>query len=579
MGTYSYTGNNPATNDVEIVTVTSNGIYDIEAFGGQGGAASGGSGGDGVEIGGLVQLYAGETLKIIVGGQGGEGELIGPYGAYNRGGGGGGGGSFVLIGNGQGSYQPLAIAGGGGGGGTGRLGYAYSGSTSTAAGNGGPFRNGGSGGVNGGGGGNGYVGGGGGGGGFAGSGGPGGQGGGYGGNSTGGTAGTHSYGGGYGGFYGYDSGGFGGGGGGSFSRFYGGGIYGSGGGGGGYGGGGGGNVIGSGGGGGGGSFFAGTPLVDTATHTGAGEVIITQESICYLRGTRILTPTGEAAVEDLHIGDLVVTRFGGIRPISWIGRQSFAAAFLRHDPDRLPVCIRAGALAERTPARDLYVSPGHSMLIGGTLILAEALVNGVTITQDWCPAEVHYYQLDLGTHDCVIAEAAWSETFADGPGLRDMFHNRAEFETLFPEYSPPNALTLCAPRPERGADLDAALRPLVARAAAHARPGPLQGYIDRITDNRIPGWAFDAAHPDLPMLLDVFLGETHLGSVLACDYRADLQAAGFGRGRCSFLFTAPITLTPDILHTVSVRRAADGAELTFTDAGRAAFSTVIKAAA
>ena len=66
--------------------------------------------------------------------------------------------------------------------------------------------------------------------------------------------------------------------------------------------------------------------------------------LCYLAGTRILTPTGEVAVEDLRIGDTVVTRWQGIQPIKWIGRQSFAERFLKGNRDRIPVRIKAGAL-------------------------------------------------------------------------------------------------------------------------------------------------------------------------------------------------------------------------------------------
>jgi hypothetical protein len=285
-------------------------------------------------------------------------------------------------------------------------------------------------------------------------------------------------------------------------------------------------------------------------------------SICYLRGTHILTPTGEVMVENLHMGDKVVTRFGGIRPIRWVGRQSFDARFLKRNIDQLPVRIRAGALGDRLPARDLYVSPGHSMLIGDQLILAASLVNGITITQDWCPDEVHYYQLDLGTHDCVIAEGTFSESFADGPGLRDKFHNLAQFEQLYPNHCPPDELVLCATRPERGHALDEALRPIVARASTGLRPGPVQGWIDRITNHwKIEGWAQDSHYPELPVLLEILLNNQPVGQVLACDYRADLKGAGFGRGHCSFIFTSPVKLTSELLQHLRVRRVSDGAEI------------------
>jgi probable HAF family extracellular repeat protein len=294
------------------------------------------------------------------------------------------------------------------------------------------------------------------------------------------------------------------------------------------------------------------------------------ETLCYLRGTRILTPNGEVPVEDLRIGDLVVTRQGGFRAVKWIGRQSCDARFVARDKARLPVRIRAGALGEGLPARDLYVSPGHSMLVDGTLLLASTLVNGVTITHE-CPeamTQIDYFQPELEGHDCILAEGAWSETFADGPGLRSAYHNAAEFWALYSDYRTPDEIMLCAPRPERGAALEAALRPLVARASAGQAPGHLHGSIDRVSGREIDGWAFDAAHPHLPVLVEVVLDGTVIHTALACDFRPDLRDAGFGLGRCAFFLSLPDVLPDALLHTLQVRRAGDGAVLAMSEACR-----------
>ncbi len=348
-------------------------------------------------------------------------------------------------------------------------------------------------------------------------------------------------------------GGFGGGGGGSTG----------GGGGGGYSGGGGGK---NNGGGGGGSYDGGTNQVLVAgENTGNGFVVLTL--LCFLRGTHILTATGAVCVEDLCIGDRLVTRFGGIQPVKWIGRQTFQSRFVEGNRDHIPVCIRAGALGESVPARDLYISPGHSMLIGGQLVLARNLVNGVTITQDWAPNEINYYQIELERHDCVIAEGAWSETYADGPGLRDQFHNADEFAELYPDQPPAPELMLCAPRPERGARLDTALRPVVARAAEALKPGQLRGSIDLVEAPwTINGWAQDMLHPELPVLLEVLIDGKIVGTTLACDYRADLDKAKIGAGRCAFFLTSPMRLRPELLSTVEIRRASDHAALRMSDA-------------
>ena len=84
-------------------TVPSTGIYDITAYGAQGGILSGFySGGKGAHISGSFTLTGGEVLSILVGGLGQSG------GSQNMG---GGGGSFVV----NSSTNPLVVAGGGAG--------------------------------------------------------------------------------------------------------------------------------------------------------------------------------------------------------------------------------------------------------------------------------------------------------------------------------------------------------------------------------------------------------------------------------------------------------------------------------
>jgi len=313
-----------------------------------------------------------------------------------------------------------------------------------------------------------------------------------------------------------------------------------------------------------------------ASELGSGVVVLNTVDdcapppLCYARGTMILTDRGERPIETLRAGDMVATLGGGFRAIRWIGEQRYEARVV--PPGAAPILIRAGALGEGIPRRDLRVAPFHSMLVDGRLVYAERLVNGVTILREPPPRELHYYQLDLGGHDCVLAEGAWSESYADFPGGRAAFDNAADHARRFPDHVPPPEVVLCYPRPERGPELEIVLRPIAARASAAAEaPGPLAGAVDRIVAAapdawRVSGWALDPSCPDMPQRLDVVLDGEVIGTVLACDYRWDLARAGLRRGWCSFAFRVAGTITTAQAMRLEVRRSADDRSLAKTPA-------------
>ena len=139
---------------------------------------------------------------------------------------------------------------------------------------------------------------------------------------------------------------------------------------------------------------------------------------------------GEVLVEDLAIGDTLVTADGQTRPVKWIGRQSVVAAFA--EPVRsYPVCIAAGALGEAVPARDLFLSPDHALLIDGVLVQAGALVNGTTVTRVMNPeARFTYFHVETEDHAIILAEGTPAETFVSNVTRRTL-DNYAEYEALF----------------------------------------------------------------------------------------------------------------------------------------------------
>jgi hypothetical protein len=135
---------------------------------------------------------------------------------------------------------------------------------------------------------------------------------------------------------------------------------------------------------------------------------------CFLKGTKILTAEGERKIEDLAIGDLLPTGFGGLRPVQWIGRYPRR----KSDPskpwvkDVLPIRIARSALGPNVPYVDLFVTAHHSLLIDGVLVPADILINGTTITRYEASEydELEYFHIKLESHDVIYAEGAPAET-------------------------------------------------------------------------------------------------------------------------------------------------------------------------
>jgi hypothetical protein len=165
---------------------------------------------------------------------------------------------------------------------------------------------------------------------------------------------------------------------------------------------------------------------------------------CFLRGTRILTAEGDRKVEDLIVGDLLPTVFGGARPIQWIGRFPFrrsdqAKAWVR---GALPIRIARSALGPDIPNADLYITRTHALLIDGILVPVCNLINGTTITRyDACALdELEFFHIKLELHDVIYAEGAPCET------LVYVDENAVNFVEYLRRYGPPTInYARCAP--------------------------------------------------------------------------------------------------------------------------------------
>jgi len=198
------------------------------------------------------------------------------------------------------------------------------------------------------------------------------------------------------------------------------------------------------------------------------EGVIITDNPCFGAGTRILTPNGEIAVEDLAVGDEVLTAregFESIAPIIWVGQRTIDLA--RHAmPEKVrPVRILAGAFGPGLPERDLVLSPDHALFIDGHLIEAKTLVNGVTVLVDKNIRYVTYHHIELARHDIVLAEGLPAETYLES-GNRRMFESDAAPMVLHPDFVSRRREQACARLAVSGPVVTAARQRLLDRALA-----------------------------------------------------------------------------------------------------------------
>ena len=154
---------------------------------------------------------------------------------------------------------------------------------------------------------------------------------------------------------------------------------------------------------------------------------------CFLKGTKISTPSGDRLVQDLQIGDEVQT-LTGPKTIKWIGYNKFTKEEGRawHD-NVMPIRVARFAIDDRTPHRDLYLSPLHCIFFSEALIPVMYLINEASIAQGM-PSDmsaIEYYHIDLGTHEVIYAEGVSVESFFDDGSNRESFSNFIQYERLY----------------------------------------------------------------------------------------------------------------------------------------------------
>lgn len=129
--------------------------------------------------------------------------------------------------------------------------------------------------------------------------------------------------------------------------------------------------------------------------------------VSFTAGTHISLATGaQIMVQDLKVGDAVLTRDNGAQEIRWIGVRTHRAI-----GDFAPIRIAAGVLNNM---EDLVVSPDHRLFIyqrsdqlgtgrSEVLVKARHLVNGTSVVRQE-GGFIDYYQILFDSHQIIYAE-------------------------------------------------------------------------------------------------------------------------------------------------------------------------------
>lgn len=170
-------------------------------------------------------------------------------------------------------------------------------------------------------------------------------------------------------------------------------------------------------------------------------------AICIANGTLIDTPDGPILIEDLRVGDKVMTQDNGPQVLHWIHSHRLSAHDLRRAPVLTPIRIAAGALGPNCPASDLRVSPQHQMLVDSSyasliwdtsqcLVKAKDLATySDRVTVDRSGEGVVYFHLMFDAHQIIFANGAPTESFHPGPEALAALdpEQREELAALFPD--------------------------------------------------------------------------------------------------------------------------------------------------
>lgn len=157
--------------------------------------------------------------------------------------------------------------------------------------------------------------------------------------------------------------------------------------------------------------------------------------VCFLSGSMIRTSKGDVAVEDIQIGDQVVTfdwrnNQDVIRPVIWTGKGHCKVRFdLPDDEAGWPVRVIKNAISDGVPYKDMLITAEHCLFFRDRFVPVRMLVNGVSIFYDKSITSYDYYHVETEQHSVITADGMLTESYLD-TGNRSSFRQEGKIATL-----------------------------------------------------------------------------------------------------------------------------------------------------
>ena len=188
-----------------------------------------------------------------------------------------------------------------------------------------------------------------------------------------------------------------------------------------------------------------------AAVTGADLTFDNTNVVCFTPGTMITTIEGLRAVEDLDVGDLVLTMDSGYQPLRWIGTRTLDAEVLEAAERLRPIRIKADCFAPQFPNADLVVSPQHRLLLRSkiahrmfgeheVLLSARSLLELDGVDVVWDGTSVTYIHLVFDHHEIIFANGTPAESlYLGAQAIKSMPDAaRQEIIEIFPDVESPD---------------------------------------------------------------------------------------------------------------------------------------------